>query len=610
MANNFPPEIEKRLARISIDGLEGKHAELASDVVGGLSAEHAAIFEEDGTLYSLARIAGMIGGKGGRKDRAVAKKIVRLIAMCADIAQKPGEAGKSNKPSAGALKKPGVSVSIKKGSLLSSEGPMLPKWASAISRAEEKNGQFKEKMETEKNAAKKGAMKLVFGLNELSISMYKEWANRQGDQKMALAYAKRLVEEQAYRSSKENIERIMQGRDGGAKAAVGKYDLLAPGIDTSKLDGLLAQGYKISNVTGHNCREFVEAYAVLREHFPPDELDKPTDLMGMMDAGPSFGKAYQRYYLVTARDPGGRIVGAHDGNYFGSESSSALYGAHIGVFYEERKLGVATLILAAALTVGNQCAADAEKEWAARGKLIDYEKMIIGGMEKGDKRIIGNRLMYGIGEVEPVNLASMEDAQATIERNLIHGRMFAFSVIPMVDYKQVDLDWEAGKPYAESNGKPPADWNTVPLLLYVRRVGKESAKAISVGEAKRISRIMTDIFSEAGMYSPEGVEADYQHSIARMAGMKDTDKIPIVALPRDPAKSKRELLEELFKAIPQIGTMHERCAQFYPDYAWAKEYLSEYKKAQKKGAAVTLEQAKEHLLAEATRDPAITVTRD
>ena len=204
----------------------------------------------------------------------------------------------------------------------------------------------------------------------------------------------------------------------------------------------------------------------------------------------------------------------------------------------------------------------------------------------------------------------MEDAQATIERNVIHGRMFAFSVIPILDYKQVDLDWPSDKPYVEKDGKPPSDWNTVPLLLYVRRIGKEGAKQITVGEAKKISRIMTDIFSEAGMYSPEGVEADYQHSIARMNGMKDPDRVSIVELPREASKSKAQLLEDVFKIIPEIGIMHERCAAYYGDYLWSKEYLAKYEDALRNGTAVTLQQAREFLIAEATRKPEITVKRD
>ena len=605
-------ETQNRLVSISIDDLEGDAAKLAQEVVLGLPEEHAAIFEAEGSLYSLVRIAEKLGRGSNRKERALAKKMENLFVMCADMKQENAAPEKAKAAVGGPQAKIGAAIS--KGGKLAPEGLMEiraaeQKWMAIIRKAEEKNESFKEKL----LKGKQGAMQL-YELNRYSIELYKEWAGTLDDskesQKLAKSYAARLLEEQNYRSSKANVERYLQQQTPAAENVKGNYDLLPPGIEKAKLDGIRKEGYRIEAVSNHNCREFVAAYAALREHFGPDELDPSVDLMTMMDAGPVLGKAYQQYFLVTATDKDGKVVGAHDGNYFGSESTSALYGAHIGVYPEAQKLGVATLLYEAALTIGNRYAANAENAWAGRGTKVDYLALIKNSMEPGDNLIRGNRLMYIVGEVEPANLASMETAQATIERNVIHGRMFAFSVIPILDYKQVDLDWPADKPYVENGGKPPAGWNTVPLLLYVRRIGKEGAKQITVGEAKKISRIMTDIFNEAGMYSPEGVEADYQHSIARMKGMLDTDKVSIVELPREASKSKAQLLEEVIKIVPEIGTMHERCAAYYPDYLWAKEYLEQYKKTLKAGTAVTLEQAREYLVAEATRKPEITVKRD
>ena len=60
--------------------------------------------------------------------------------------------------------------------------------------------------------------------------------------------------------------------------------------------------------------------------FCPDEADPAKDLMMMMDAGPVFGKAYQQYFLVTATDKNGRVVGAHDGNYFEARAPARFTG--------------------------------------------------------------------------------------------------------------------------------------------------------------------------------------------------------------------------------------------------------------------------------------------
>ncbi|MCX6769833.1 MAG: hypothetical protein NT051_04105 [Candidatus Micrarchaeota archaeon] len=612
--------LEKRLSSLTLEDLKTKNpdlAELAHDIVLSLPDEHAAVFEAGGSIYSLVKLAEKLGGGNTRKEKALAKKMEKLFALCADMKHEQGGTKKTQETKGGPQDSIGASIVKDKKfepDTIMEIGAKTQKWHAAIRKAEKKNEIFKRSMQ-DKPKEMQDAMSLAYELNKYSIELYKEWAGSLGNdrksRKLAAAYADRLSDEQGYRSSEANLNSIMQQKKPGAEVIKGNYDLLAPGIDKRKLDGMLKRGYVIESVSNHNCKQFVAAYAALRVHFGPDELDPAKALMEQMDAGPVFKNAYQQYFLVTASDPSGKVVGAHDGNYFGNTTTSALYGAHIGVYPDAKKLGIATLLHEIALTMGNEYATNAEKAWAGRGIEVDYVKLTKESAEPGDKIIKGSKLMYLVGEVEAPNLASMEDAQATIERNVIHARLFGFSVIPMLDYKQVDLDWPSDKPYIETDGKPPSDWNTVPLLLYVRRIGKAGATQITVGEAKKISRIMTEIFNETGQYSPEGVEADYQHTIARMKGMKDTDKVSILELPRDASKSKAQLLTEVIVGIiPEIETMDQRCAKYYGDYLWSKEYLKDYNKAVKNGTAVTLEAARAFLVAEATRKPEIEVKRD
>jgi hypothetical protein len=612
MAAQDLSELEKRLSLMTLEDLRGADpllADKAYEIALSLPEEHAVVFEKEGSLYSLVRLAGKLEQGGGRKGRALAKRLGKLAVLCADLVNKPkGETGAHQKKSPPHQKK----FVPPKSALHGPEEIAAPKWMKIVSSIEKNNRLLKEKVGREADKAKQDAMRLACELNEHAIGLFREWAAKLGNEKedmaLALAYAKRLLDEQNYRSSKANIRRIMERKGEGAVRMEGDFNLLPPGLDKRKLDALVENGYEIKTVLDHNCREFIGAYAVLREHFPPDELDPAKDLMAMLDSGASFNRSYVKYYLATASDPGGKVVGAMDGNYFGSKTVSALYGAHVGVIAEEQKLGVATLLSEAALTAGNLCAAEAERAWKRREVEVDYAKLLEQSLVEGDVLIKGNRLMFVIGEVEPVNLASMEDAQSTIERNLIHGRMLGFSVIPLLDYKQVDLNKPADYVYIEVDGKPPSDWNTVPLLLYVRRMGKENAKTVSAGEARLISGVMRDIFLESGLYSADGVEADYRHSVARIAHLKDGDMILIYALPREGTKA--ELLEKIFALIPSIGTMDQRCTQFYPDYLWSKKYLEKYGKALESGTAVTLGQAREYLLAEAAKDPVITAARD
>ena len=547
-------------------------------------------------------------------EKKIVKKLGKLFALFANANSfnPPKEAPNKKEAQSTAPMAGKFSAAVSKG-IMETTGPMLPKWMQKVSKTEEDQRKFREKIDKEKNAGKKAAMEKIAELNDYSIKLFREWAgaigNEKEDLKNAADYAKRLLDEQTYRTSSANIKTLVERKEPAASDIKGDVDLLPLGIDKNKLNSVLAKGYEFKAIRDHNCKEFIAAYAVMRGYFGADELDPSRDLMTMIDAGPTLGNAYMRYFLTVAKDKDGKVVGAHDGNYFGSRESSALYGAHIAVIADEQKMGVATLLHEAALKEGNSYAIDAETAWKEeRGVALDYGKMIKSQTATGGRLIKGNKLMYVIGEVEPPNLASMEDAQATIERNAIHARMFNFAVIPMVDYKQVDLNWSADKPYVEVDGKPPADWNTVPLLLYVRVVGNESATSIFVGEAKQISKIMTDIFAEAGMYSAKGVEADYQHSVERMAKMRDTDRIPIIELPRE--GTKVEILEKFFKIIPQIGTMEERCTNFYANYLWAHEYLEALRRAQKKGETVTLEQAHEHIISEAKKSAEFPVHRD
>lgn len=433
-------------------------------------------------------------------------------------------------------------------------------------------------------------------------------------------YFVRMSESQAIFSTKENIRAIAQGIAAAPTLMPPDLQMLPEKVsagDRAQLNELMqSRGLTLEKVNDINSADFINGYAMLRQHFPPDELDRTKDIIAMIKEDPS-------YYLIVAKDKNGKIVGACDGNFVADRQSSSMYWAHVAVPGEERRAGIATLLYASTLSLGNQMAEAAEKELGTT-----YQK-----------NMAGKKLTLFFLESEAANLADKESAILTMGRLQFHssldlciadnglnltdkssrkpiskketqanaallmahmkeqienyydtstkeGAAKAKAAMEMLSanmeyivgslkqyqtfrYAQVDLDWASGTPFQQK------EWNTVPLFLAFRSLIAEPTSQ----DAFNAIRLQRNAFLNAGTLNDVGIWFDYAFGVAGLVG-KD------VSIARLPSTDS-----ELREFMNRAGNTKLRL-DLYPQHNWYLHPEDGYLAALKEsGTPLTADQA-------------------
>ncbi|MFA6213945.1 MAG: hypothetical protein WC717_01575 [Candidatus Micrarchaeia archaeon] len=465
------------------------------------------------------------------------------------------------------------------------------------------------------------AIERVQGVLEMEKQAFCQWAeilNIKGkfDPEPVLNYYVRMSEDHALFTTKEKINFFSSGKSAGPEALAPSFGMLPEGLgaeDRQALAGLVSsRGLTFEKVNDISSKDFVDGYAMLRAHFPPDELDRSKDIIGMMLTDPA-------YYLILAKDRDGKIVGVCDGNFVADKHCCGMYWAHVSVPGEERRAGIATLLYASTLGLGNSYADKAEKELGATYKTNQA----------------GMKLTSFFLETEPANLADLDSALATLGRLQFHntlelsvadngrklsdkdarkplskeeqanakaallshleseledyygtgkeGREKAEEILKVLGkqmkyiigslkgyltfrYSQVDLDWVKNQPFSQ---KP---WNTVPLFLAFRILTGEATSS----DALDVLKLQRNAFLNAGGLNEAGIWFDYAFGAAGLAGKE----VSIVSLP--------QTNKELEEFVQRTGTMEERSRLMYPGHNWSKDYLADLKE---NGKPIPLAQA-------------------
>jgi hypothetical protein len=435
-------------------------------------------------------------------------------------------------------------------------------------------------------------------LHELEIRLFHEWlreSSRKGtlDAESVRVYGRRLIEGQKYQDKTANQRRlqetISQPQSGQVEAAL---TLLPSWTDREEIATAKSElSITCHAIIDYNSEDFIRAYAMLRAHFPPDELDPSVDMMAMLDdnkgrypalategykqlAPELSGPIHLRYYLVVAKDKDGNVIGATDGNFIGTTKSSSMYWAHIAVPGEQRRNGIATMLYAATLGLGNQYSSEAEVALSRTGGRVSYSAPT--------PEAPANKLMYFVVESEPANLESKEAVATTFGRLIFHGRATGASVIPLLLYAQVDLEYDRDRQFVQK------DWNTVPLLLLVRRIGHEDETKIPVEEIRTIGDVLPTYFAASGLYNAGGLVYDGNYAVSRLVST-DSGTLQILQLPN--AAGQTEQVEQLHRLVDILGTMDSRCRDLYPDHLWSKVYLARFAEAEREGRTFTVERA-------------------
>ena len=585
----------------SLGMLKKKEKAMVDEIIKKMPEEYSSFFDKNFPVSLLISISEMLY-KRKEIDQSAMEKANELMALCAAgltygkirqaAAQRREERrGQMRREAMPPEEIPWSKIKHERGTqekklLRYRKELVTKKWAQRRRRAD-----------TESTAKKISAVDMLLELHRYEVALFRQWVRERTekgklDPQAMEAYWKRLNEGQEHQATTANINRMAGREEARAEKIISNLSLLPSWQDRKELEEVEKQlGITYELVKDHSSREFIQAYAMLRANFPPDEMDPSADLMQMLEdnetrypglcsgdfrkIAPDLEKPINlRYYLIIAKDRNGRVIGASDGNFIATENASSMYWAHIAVPQEDRRKGIASLVYAAALSLGNKLAYDAESAFNANGMAARYQA-----------GTTGNKLMYFILESEPANLESRESVKLTFGRLLFHGRTTGASVIPALRYAQVDLDYDKEEGFDETR------WRSVPLLLLVRRIERESETSLTAQEVMNIAEVLPLYFTASGLYNIAGIGYDLNYATATLRPEKAASIIP---LPN--SKEPDAQVGLLRNVLSQIGTIDSRCQQLYPGHNWTMDYLARFKEAIDAKEAMTLEQALSYML--------------
>jgi hypothetical protein len=289
------------------------------------------------------------------------------------------------------------------------------------------------------------------------------------------------------------------------------------------------RAFEVVEILDPSDPDFPIAYRMLWDTFGPDgEIEQQDDIERFMRDDcyePTPDGTYVRFFLIVGRDREGRILGVRDGSVLINPS----YDRHLCVIY------LAHLYMRP----------------EARGTVLSYE-MRIAPVEIAMDYLLGLHKRGCIQLPQPANparyygmhltlTAEMEyysPAQpVTVQRILFYGRG-GFDVINPRHFPYMQPDFR-DKNNARVTGNAP-----IPLMVLVRRMGRERQATMPIAEASALMRLLYDDF--ACHWKPEELESSLQRVLDRLAARSNRESfVELLPLPTGPGDLAR--LRPLFR---------------------------------------------------------------
>lgn len=307
--------------------------------------------------------------------------------------------------------------------------------------------------------------------------------------------------------------------------------------------------YELWNIESPDHPEFKTAYDMLWKEFgAAAEMEREDAIRGFLRDNsyePTLTGTFVRYFLIIAKDKEGRVRGVRDGSVLINPSYAPdlclVYLSHIYMMPEARGTVLSYALRTSPVEIAMQFLVDLEKmgklslpQPDAPGKYFGMRMDLAAEMEYFDpaERISWQRLLfYGRGGFDAIN-----------------PRHF---------------------PYRQPDFREPAEiatsgYQPVPLMLLLRRMGRERQATLAIEEARAVMRLLYDDF--ACHCSIELLDNSLQLVLDRLAERaKEHDYVELFPLPSGPRDLGR--LKRLFR--------YRVFQRYYPESPETLAYLAQ-----------------------------------
>jgi hypothetical protein len=305
--------------------------------------------------------------------------------------------------------------------------------------------------------------------------------------------------------------------------------------------------YQLWSIENPNDPEFDEAYDLLWEAFgPQDEMERKDAIRKFLiddSYEPEPSGTFMRYFLIVARGEDGKIRGVRDGTVLVNPSFApdlcVIYLAHIYMKPEARGTVLSYWLRIAPVELAVQYLADLH----GMGKISLPAPQAPG-------KYFGMRLNLA-AEIEYFT----PEARISWQRILFYGRGGFDAVNPRhFPYRQPDFrDPEV----IRATGNRP-----VPMVLLLRRMGRERQAQLPIDEARAVMRLLYDDFADH--CAPELLENSLQLVLDRLEERaRRKNFVELLPLPTGPKDLHR--LKPIFR--------YHVYSRYYPDDVVVRDYL-------------------------------------
>jgi hypothetical protein len=305
--------------------------------------------------------------------------------------------------------------------------------------------------------------------------------------------------------------------------------------------------YSMWNIEHPDDPEFKTAYQMLWEAFGPQgEMEREDAIRGFLldDAyEPTLTGSFIRYFLIIAKDAEGRVRGVRDGSVLINPGYAPdlclVYLSHIYMMPEARGTVLSYALRISPVDIAMQYLFDLAK----MGK-VQLPKPDAPGKYFGMRMDLAAEMEY----FDPADRISWQ-------RILFYGRG-GFDAINPRHFPYRQPDFREPSEILRTGNHP------VPLMLLLRRLGRERQATLPLDEARAVIRLLYDEF--ACHCSIELLDNSLKLVLDRLnERAKDNDFVELFPLPTGPRDLNR--LKRLFR--PRVFQ------RYYPESPETKEYL-------------------------------------
>jgi hypothetical protein len=307
--------------------------------------------------------------------------------------------------------------------------------------------------------------------------------------------------------------------------------------------------YELVSIEHPDHPDFERAYRLLWEAFgPPGEMEpEPAIRQFLLDDAfdPLKSGTYIRYFLIVAKDREGNLRGVRDGSILYNPSYAPdlclVYLSHIFMLPEARGTVLTYWLRIAPVELAVEYLFELQ-----RRSLVQVPTPDQPGRYFGVKLDLAAEMEY----------FSPEDRQS-LQRILFYGRGGFDAIDPRhFPYRQPDFRDPA---LIQATGNRP-----VPFMLLLRRMGRERAARLPLGEASAVMRLLYDEF--ACFCAPEFLRNSLDLVLARLEERRAQGKQDVALLPLPTGPKNLQRLRRLFR--------HDVYQRHYPQTPGAEEYMS------------------------------------